>query len=178
MFSVPQQLADLPWIPNLPQERYSQESHRKYLSSHLQTCSPCTSQSQQFWCDLHCLRGHCLASSLCGGREGNPSFRMLEDHTSYFSRLHLLTSSTQCLHVALAKKGWGLSDELLSWTSIFLSSFCISGKNPNHKAATELSSRWQQFYNVFFFRNGFDSLKGGNFWCMMLLRWWLQSQER
>lgn len=63
-----------PWIQHLPLEQYSQESHRKYLSSHLQTCSPYTSQSQQFWCAPHCPRGHCLASSLCGGRERNPFF--------------------------------------------------------------------------------------------------------
>lgn len=80
----------LPWIPHLPQERYSQESHRKYLSSHLQTCSPCTSQSQQFWCAPHCPRGRCLASSLCGGREENPSFKVLQSHKSYFSRVQLL----------------------------------------------------------------------------------------
>lgn len=80
-----------PWTPHLPQERYSQESHRKYLSSHPQTCSPCTSQSQQFWYAPHCPRGRCLASSLCGEREGNPFFKVLKNHTSYFSRLHLLT---------------------------------------------------------------------------------------
>lgn len=81
----------LPWTPHLPQERYNQESHRKYLSLHLQTCSPCTSQSQQFWCVPRCPRGRCLASSLCGRREGNPSFKVLQSHTSYFSRLYLLT---------------------------------------------------------------------------------------
>lgn len=63
-----------PWIQHLPLELYSQESHRKCLSSHLQTCSPYTSQSQQFWCAPHCPRGRCLVSSLCGKRERNPFF--------------------------------------------------------------------------------------------------------
>lgn len=80
-----------PRTPHIPRERYSLESHRKYLSSHLQTCSLCTSQSQQFWCAPRCPRGRCLASSLCGGRERNPSFKLLQSYTSYFSRLRLLT---------------------------------------------------------------------------------------
>lgn len=78
-----------PCAPHLPQGQYSQESHRKCWSLHLQTCSPCTSQSQQSWCAPRCPGGHCPASSLCGGREENPILQSVK-HTSYSSRLHLL----------------------------------------------------------------------------------------
>lgn len=111
-------------VPHLPQGQYSQESHRKCLSLHLQTCSPCTSQSQQFWCAPHCPGGHCPASSLCGGREERNFFKVWSTQVILAGYSHYTCSLPLCLHAGNTKEGWGINEELLSWASA--SFFCIS----------------------------------------------------
>ena len=51
----------------IPLEQYNQGFHRRSVSSYPRSCSLCTFQSQQSWCDLHNPALHCPILNLWKG---------------------------------------------------------------------------------------------------------------